>query len=200
MVIGVTHDHTNLLVERLRLATSLVHALPQLGLELGVHNGPHVLVSHHRALNPDVTPCEFRRMVADLADHNPLLVGFGWMREITTVEIGGAGTRSDDGIVVIDRNGDAPKLTAFATDLDPDDVMVSARQVAAELIERDPCAIVALREVQIRVDHDEVLRTSVVMLPWSDHTDDDEAAFITTAIAERCAVDALLRSLASRRV
>jgi hypothetical protein len=200
----MSDDHTALLLERLRLAASLVHALPQLGLELGVDHGPHVLVSHNAALQPDVTPCEFRRMVAHLLDNNPLLVGFGWIREIRTIEIGGVGATCTDGIVSVVATGDAARVTAFVTDLDTPMVMASARQVAEELIERDPCAIVSLRQVQLRVDRDEVLGVSVVTLPWhdavTDDDGDDEAVFITAAIAERCAVDAFLAATSSRRV
>jgi hypothetical protein len=72
--------------------------------------------------------------------------------------------------------------------------------VAEEFIERDPSAIVALRDVQLRVDRDEVLGVSIVTLPWSDPEDDAESVFITNAIAERCAVDAFLGAAASRRV
>lgn len=196
----MSDDHTVLLLERLRMAASLVHALPQLGLELGVDHGPHVLVSHHAGLNPDVSPCEFRRMVAHLVDNNPLLVGFGWMREIQSIEIGGIDATYDGSIVSLAATGDAERITAFVTDLDSNEVMTSARQVAEELIERDPCAIVALRQVQLRVDRDEVLGVSVVTLPWSDVDDPDESIFITNAIAERCTVDAFLAATASRRV
>lgn len=200
----MSDDHTALLMERLRLAASLVHALPQLGLELGVDHGPHVLVSHSAALNPDVSPCEFRRTVAHLVDHNPLLVGFGWIREVTTIEIGGVGVTCTDGIVSMAATGDAARVTAFTTDLDTPLVMTSARQVAEELIDVDPCAIVSLRQVQLRVDRDEVLGVSVVTLPWPDALEDgdtdDEAIFITSAIAERCAVDAFIEATTSRRV
>lgn len=197
----MTTEHIALLRERLRLAASLVHALPQLALELGVDHGPHVLVSHHAALDPDVSPCEFRRMVADVCEHNPLLVGVGWMREIRTIEVGGIGATCTDGVVSLVARGDATRITAFVTDLDPTRVMVAARQVAEEMIDRDPCAVVALRQVQLRVVHDDVLGVSVVTLPWPDADDDgDEAVFITAAIADRCAVDAFVETTASRRV
>ena len=134
----MSDDHTALLMERLRLAASLVHAHPQLGLELGVDHGPHVLVSHDAALQPDVSPCEFRRMVAHLIDNNPLLVGFGWIREITSIEVGGVDATAFDGVVSMAATGDASRVTTFVTDLDTPMVMASARQVAEELIERDP--------------------------------------------------------------
>lgn len=196
----MSDDHTALLLERLRLAASLVHAIPQLALELGVDHGPHVLVSHHGDLDPDISPCEFRKMVAHVVDRHPLLVGFGWIREVRSMEIGGIGVTSTDGIVSMAATGDACRVTAFATELDTARVMITARQVAEDMIDRDPCAVVALRQVQLRVDHDDTLGVSVVTLPWHDADDDAEARFITSAIAERCAVDALLDATASRRV
>lgn len=197
----MSDDHTALLRERLRHAASLVHAIPQLALELGVDHGPHVLVSHNAALRPDVTPCEFRHMLAGLVEHNPLLVGFGWINEVQSVSVGGVGVTSTDGVVSVPARGAAARITAFTTDLDTPMVMSSARQVAEELIESDPCAVVALRQVQIRVDRDDVLGVSVVTLPWPEADDDigDEAGFITAAIADRCAVDAFLEATVPTR-
>lgn len=189
-------DHTADTVERLRLATSLVHTVPEVALELTVGRGPHLVVSHDAGLAPDVSPCELRRLVAELAADDRMALGLGWLRDLARIDVGGRGVRCADGVVAVDRP-DA-LVTAFATRLDDRGVVTAAREVGAELVAKDPCAVVVLRNVHPRVHHDVVLGASRVTIHWPP-AEAEEAQLITAAVARRCWVDELMHASPATR-
>lgn len=186
-------DH---IVERLRLAAALAHTVPEVALELTVGRGPHLVVSHDTGLAPDVSPCDLRRLVTELAADERLAHGFTWIRDLSRIDVGGTGVRCADGVVTVIRP--ASLTTAFATRLDDRGVVAAAREIGAELVEDDPCAVVVLRHVHPRVHHDVVLGTSTVTIQWTP-TDAEEAQFITAAVARRCWVDELTGAVPARR-
>lgn len=186
-------DH---IVERLRLAAALAHTVPEVALELTVGRGPHLVVSHDAALAPDVNPCELRRLVIELGADERLARGLTWIRDLSRIDVGGTGVHCADGVVAVARAGAI--TTAFATRLDDRGVIAAAREVGAEFVDDDPCAVVVLRHVHPRVHHDVALDTSTVTIQWTP-SDAEEAQFITAAVARRCWVDELTRAVPARR-
>lgn len=183
-------------VERLRLATALAHAVPGTALELSVEHGPHVVVSSDDALAPDVSPCELRRLVGDLTSSGHAAFGSWWLHDVTAIRVGGNGVHCVDGIVTVRRPDRL--TTAFATQLDDAGVLAAAREVGAELVAEDPCAVVVLRRAHLRVHHDPGIGASAVTAEWS--TDEaEEAQLVTAAVALRCWVDELASTIPARR-
>lgn len=185
-------DLTTLRIERLRLAAALAHAIPQVALELHLEHGTSLVVSHDRSLSPDLSPCEFRTLVSRVSEHRDSILESGWVSEVDTITVGGHNVTVDGGSVAVVHPEHGRRITVFTTALASDGVMESARAVAKEFVETDPTAIVALRDVQLRVEHDPLLHTSVVILPWSVEEEVDDALYLTNAIAQRCWVDEFL--------
>ncbi|HPB45266.1 MAG: hypothetical protein M9952_02280 [Microthrixaceae bacterium] len=188
-------DELTYLIERLRLAATLTHAIPHVGLELAPRHGQALVISHDRSLSPDMTPCEFRSLVARMVSNHDIVRDLGWIGDLAAIRLGGHRVTTNGVSVAVVNPSDQRRISAFATTLHADAVMDSARAMARDAIANDPDAREALRDVQLRVEHDPQLGASTVIMPWAAEEAIEDLLQLTDAIAQRCWVDELVTAV-----
>lgn len=170
-------------LERLRLATALVHVVPGASLELRSVRGGVVVVGHEGAA--DLDPCALRRVV--LSSASPRQPNLG--ERVDHFEMGGA--LSDCGGGIFSISGAAIEQRWIASLLPPERVAVLLDEVAVDGLPDD------VVDVRLRPDRDLAVTLVVITVkdPKFAHAIDDVAA----RAAGACFVDELRQSMSVAR-